>query len=70
MLTLSMSAFRGKGDAPSSLANPHPAARVSRFDDTTAATMDNSLSVFVPRLPPLRSPTVPHADAAVVLPYC
>jgi hypothetical protein len=29
-----------------------------------------ALSVFVTRLPPLRSPTVPHADAAVILPYC
>ena len=29
-----------------------------------------ALSVFVTRLPPLRSPTVPHADAAALLPYC
>jgi len=32
--------------------------------------MGTSLSVFVPGLPLLRSPTVPHANAAVILPYC
>jgi hypothetical protein len=26
--------------------------------------------VLMPGLPPLRSPSVPHADAAVILPYC
>jgi len=50
--------------------DPHRAARVSAFDGTTAATMGNSLSVFVPGLPLLRSPTVPYANAAVILPYC
>ena len=43
------------------------------IDATNAGVVEahcNSPSVFVPGLPPLRSPTVPHADAAVILPYC
>jgi hypothetical protein len=43
------------------------------IDATNAGVVEahcNSPSVFVPGLPPLRSPTVSHADAAVILPYC
>ena len=40
------------------------------IDATNAGVVEAHCNVFVPGLPPLRSPTVPHADAAVILPYC